>query len=34
MTNSYTDVVYRDGTEHPVMFVNHTDITSGIYGIG
>jgi hypothetical protein len=34
LTTSYSDVVSRNGTEKPVMFVNHTDITSGIYGIG
>ncbi len=33
-SNSFTDVVSRNGTEKPVMFINHTDITSGTYGIG
>lgn len=33
-SNLYSDVVVRNGTERPVMFVNHTDITSGSYGIG
>ncbi len=31
---SYSDVVSRNGTEQPVMLINHTDITSGSYGIG
>ncbi|CAF3632430.1 unnamed protein product [Rotaria sordida] len=34
VSNSFSNVVTRDGTEQPIMFVNHTDITSGIYGIG
>ena len=34
VTASYSDVVVRNGTEQPVMLVNHTDITSGTYGIG
>jgi hypothetical protein len=34
LTASYSDVVTRNGTEQPVMLVNHTDITSGTYGIG
>ena len=33
-SSSFTNVVLRNGTEKPVMFVNHTDITSGAYGIG
>ena len=34
VSTSYSNVVSRNGTEKPVMFVNHTDITTGIYGIG
>jgi hypothetical protein len=34
VSQSYSDVVQRNGTEKPVMLVNHTDITSGVYGIG
>ncbi|CAF0916171.1 unnamed protein product [Rotaria sp. Silwood1] len=34
VSNSFSNVVSRNGTERPIMFVNHTDITSGIYGIG
>ncbi|CAF2076674.1 unnamed protein product [Rotaria magnacalcarata] len=33
-SNSCSDVVLRNGTEQPIMFVNRTDITSGNYGIG
>lgn len=33
-SNSYSNFVSRNGTERPVMFVNHTDITNGTYGIG
>jgi hypothetical protein len=34
ISNSFSSVVVRNGTEEPVMFVNHTDITSGVYGLG
>ncbi len=34
VSQSYSDVVQRNGTEKPVILVNHTDITSGVYGIG
>lgn len=33
-SNSFSSYVSRNGTEKPVMFINHTDITSGTYGIG
>jgi hypothetical protein len=33
-SNSFLNYVLRNGTEKPVMFINHTDITSGTYGIG
>lgn len=31
---SYNHVVRRNGTEKPMMFLNHTDLTSGPYGPG
>ncbi|CAF2512453.1 unnamed protein product [Rotaria sp. Silwood2] len=34
VSNSFLSVVSRNGTEQPIMFINHTDITSGSYGIG
>jgi hypothetical protein len=34
VSNSFSDVVVRNGTEQPVIDVNHTDITTGPYGIG
>ncbi|CAF3743558.1 unnamed protein product [Rotaria socialis] len=33
-SNSFSDIVLRNGTEEPIMFINRTDITSGTYGIG
>lgn len=34
MSASYSHVVSRNGTEKPVMIFNHTDLTSGPYGLG
>ncbi len=34
ISNTFLNVVWRNGTEKPIMSVNHTDITSGVYGIG
>ncbi|CAF0926773.1 unnamed protein product [Adineta steineri] len=34
ISKTYSQVVARNGTEKPVMLVNHTDITSGNYGMG
>jgi hypothetical protein len=34
LSQSFSNVVSRNGTERPIMLVNHTDITSGVYGLG
>ena len=34
MLNSIQDIVSRNGTEQPIMYVNRTDLTSGPYAIG
>lgn len=34
LSTSYSNIVIRNGTEKPVMILNHTDLTSGPYGLG
>jgi hypothetical protein len=34
VSTSYTHIVTRNGTEKPMMFISHTDLTSGSYGLG
>lgn len=34
ISTSFSNVVSRNGTERPIISVNHTDITSGVYGVG
>lgn len=34
ISTSFQNIVSRNGTEQPIMYVNRTDLTSGPYGIG
>ena len=34
ITQTYSNVVSRNGTERPIMIVNRTDLTSGTYLMG
>ena len=34
ISTSYSHQVVRNGTERPVMYINHTDLSSGNYGSG